>query len=373
MSRPVSVVLAGGGTAGHVSPLLAMADAIVAERPDARITVLGTQEGLESRLVPAAGYELRTIARVPMPRRPNLDALRFPTRYLGAIKAAGALLSEVQADVAVGVGGYVSTPLYRAARRAGVPTVVHEANARAGLANRVGAKHAAFVGAAFEGTGLPGAHVVGMPMRSAVANLERDALRAQARDHFGLDPRRPTLLVTGGSLGAASINAALLDAVPALVESGTQILHITGKGKAAAAADGSAFVHPGYHQVEYVDGMQLAYGAADLVLSRSGAGTVCELAAVGLPALLVPLPIGNGEQRLNGTGLVEAGGARMISDAELDGAWLRTTVPAILGDPAALAAMRAAATAYGVRDAAQVMATVILEQADQHREAEGAA
>lgn len=368
MSASPSVVLAGGGTAGHVSPLLAMADAIAAARPDARITVVGTAEGLESRLVPAAGYDLRLIPRVPLPRRPNLDALRFPARYRAAVSAVSELLTEVKADVVVGVGGYVSTPVYRAAAKAGVPVVVHEANARAGLANKVGAKRAAVVGTAFEGTGLPGARLVGMPMRAQIAHLDRAAHRAQAREFFGLDHEAPTLLVTGGSLGAQSLNRAVVGALESFAAAGVQILHVTGRGKQVTGPDGGILTAPSYHQVEYVDGMQNAYAAADLVLCRSGAGTVCELAAVGLPSALVPLPIGNGEQRLNGAPLVKAGGALMVDDAALDAQWLTSTVVPLLADPAALSAMAAAAQAHGVRDAAETMATLILGAAEEgHR------
>ena len=363
MSQLLSVVLAGGGTAGHVSPLLAMADAIRQAAPEARITVIGTAEGLESRLVPAAGYELRLIERVPMPRRPNLDALRFPVRYPRSVRASRAILDQVGADVVVGVGGYVSTPVYAAARKAGIPIVVHEANARAGLANRVGAKHAAVVGTAFEGTGLPGARLVGMPMRSGIAQLDRAALRPQARADFGLGEDGPVLLVTGGSLGAASLNRAVLGAAPALGAAGVQILHVTGRGKAMLGENGRPFEAPGYTQVEYVDGMERAYAAADLVLCRSGAGTVCELAAVGLPSILVPLPIGNGEQRLNGAPLVAAGGALMVDDAQLSAAWILEEALPLITDPARLAGMEAAARAHGVRDAAQKMAELIIASA----------
>jgi len=363
MNQPLSVVFAGGGTAGHVSPLLAMADAVRAVRPDVRITVLGTAEGLESRLVPAAGYELRLIERVPLPRRPDLDALRFPVRYPRAVRGAGRVLSEVGADVVVGVGGYVSTPAYRAARKAGVPIVVHEANARAGLANRAGARHAAVVATAFDGTGLAGARTVGMPMRAGIAGLDRPARRAAARAGFGLDAHAPVLLVTGGSLGALSLNRALTGALDDLLSAGIQVLHVTGRGKSVQGPDGAVLARAGYVQLEYVDGMGEAYAAADLVLCRSGAGTVCEVAAVGLPSVLVPLPIGNGEQRLNGAGLVAAGGALMVDDAELDPAWLLGHVRPLLLDPVRLAAMQAAASAHGVRDAAQTMAGLIVSAA----------
>ncbi|MEE1620288.1 undecaprenyldiphospho-muramoylpentapeptide beta-N-acetylglucosaminyltransferase [Zafaria sp. Z1313] len=356
-----SVVLAGGGTAGHVSPLLAIADAVREAAPDARITAVGTASGMETRLVPAAGYRLERIDRVPMPRRPNADLFRLPLRFTRAVKAAGRILDEAAADAVVGVGGYVCTPVYLAARRRGIPVVIHEANARAGLANRVGARFAARVATAFEGTGLPRAELVGMPMRAEIARLDRAAEAAEAREGFGLRPDVPTLVVTGGSSGAASINRTLQAVVPRLAGGGLQILHITGRGKQLAGDDGGALAAPGYHQVEYVDGMQSAYAAADLIVARSGAGTVCELAAVGLPSVLVPLPIGNGEQRLNAAPLERAGGAIVVDDAGFTPEWFLREVPALVADSARRESMAAAASALGRRDAAGAMARIVLE------------
>ncbi|MGO1319034.1 MAG: undecaprenyldiphospho-muramoylpentapeptide beta-N-acetylglucosaminyltransferase [Galactobacter sp.] len=363
MSKQVSIVMAGGGTAGHVSPLLAMADAIRDLEPGARITVVGTSSGLETRLVPAAGYPLELVERAPAPRRPDLDALRFPARWLKAKRQARDILARAAADVVVGVGGYVCTPVYNAAQKANVPVVVHEANVRAGLANKVGAKHAAVVGAAFDGTGLPGARIVGMPMRSAIASLDRAAGRAGARERFGLDQQKPTLVVTGGSSGAASVNRALQGAITAITAAGIQVLHITGHGKQVLGEEGKPLTVPGYLQVEYVDGMEDAYAAADLLLCRSGAGTVCEIAAVGLPSILVPLPFGNGEQKLNGAPLADAGGAVMVEDKDLTPDWLARTVLAILGDTQRLEEMSRAAAAFGRPHAAQDMAQLILDAA----------
>ena len=199
-------LLAGGGTAGHVNPLLAVADRLRERDPEARVLVLGTAVGLEARLVPARGYELLTIEKVPFPRRPNRDAAAFPSRFRRSVRAVRALLAEHGVDVVVGFGGYVSTPAYLAARGAGVPVVIHEANARPGLANRLGARFAARVGVAFHGTPLPRAEFVGMPLRREIEELDRSALRDEAARYFELDPARPVLLATGGSLGARRIN-----------------------------------------------------------------------------------------------------------------------------------------------------------------------
>lgn len=363
----LSVVLAGGGTAGHISPLLAIAGAIVEQRPGTRITAVGTEAGMETRLVPAAGFELRTIDRVPMPRRPSIDLVKLPVRLVRAVRQARAIVAESGADVVVGVGGYVSTPVYLAAWTRRVPVVIHEANARPGIANRVGALMAARVAVAFENTGLRGATLVGMPMRRSIATLDRSTARVDARTSLGLDPRMPTLVVTGGSSGAASLNRSVAAAVPELTAAGVQVLHITGRGKQVPGPDGMPLALPGYHQVDFVNGMERVYAAADLLVARAGAATVSEVSAVGVPSVLVPLPHGNGEQRLNAAGLLAAGGALLVDDASFTGTWIVDNVLPLVLDAGRLEAMGAAARAKGVRDADRAMAGLVLEAAGGKR------
>ncbi|WP_138442956.1 undecaprenyldiphospho-muramoylpentapeptide beta-N-acetylglucosaminyltransferase [Sinomonas susongensis] len=360
-SSGLSVVLAGGGTAGHISPLLAIARAVVRRDPSAKILAVGTSSGMETRLVPAAGFELAVIDRVPLPRRPSLDLVRLPGRLAGAVRQSAEILERADADVLVGVGGYVCTPMYLAARRRGTPIVIHEANTRAGLANRVGALFTERVGKAFPETKLRHARLVGMPMRREVSGLEREAARSEARLALGLETERPTLVVTGGSSGALSINRTLAASLRALSQAGIQTLHITGRGKSVLCEDGQPLAAEGYHQVEYVDGMELAYAAADLLVCRAGAGTVCEVAAVGVPAVFVPLPIGNGEQALNARGLVEAGGALLVRDAEFTPGWVEREVLPLLADSPRLKDMSERAKALGVRDADDAMADMVME------------
>ncbi|QCB98158.1 undecaprenyldiphospho-muramoylpentapeptide beta-N-acetylglucosaminyltransferase [Arthrobacter sp. PAMC25564] len=362
-STGFSVVLAGGGTAGHISPLLAIADALRQARPGVRLLAVGTPGGMEARLVPAAGLKLATISRVPLPRKPSLELLRLPGRLAGAVKQAGAILDEAKADVLVGVGGYVCTPMYLAARCRNIPIVVHEANTRPGLANRVGALLGGRVAVAFAATRLPGAVHVGMPMRAEISGLDRVAARASARAALGLDPQQPALIVTGGSSGAQSINRTLAASIDALAEAGIQTLHITGRGKAVHDADGRPLSAPGYRQVEYVDGMESVYAAADLLLARAGAATVCEVAAVGLPAVFVPLPIGNGEQALNAAGLVDSGGALMVADNAFTPAWVSENIIPLMLDDERLARMAASSEHLGIRDADRRMAGLVLEAA----------
>lgn len=353
----LSVLLAGGGTTGHIAPLLALADCLRRRDPGTRITVLGTAEGLEARLVPEAGYPLVLVPRVPLPRRPSADLARLPGRLRAAVDAARTAIDDVRADVVVGFGGYVSTPAYLAARRRDVPVVVHEQNARPGLANRLGARLTPYVACTFPGTPLRGAMVLGMPLRRQITGLDRQALRAQAYAEFGLDPQRVTLFVTGGSLGAQRLNVSLGEAAADAVAAGVQVLHLCGRGKSVPLP---ADLPPGRYVVrEYLDRMDLAFAAADLVLCRSGAGTVSEVTAIGLPAVYVPLPIGNGEQRLNAQPVVAAGGGLLVDDAACTPDWVRSTLLPLLTDADRLAAMGRAAAAFGVRDGDERLADLV--------------
>ena len=349
-------LLAGGGTAGHVNPLLALADLIRAEEPDAQILVLGTREGLEARLVPERGYELAHIARLPFPRRPNLAALKFPARFARAVKQVRALIRERRIDVVVGFGGYASAPAYRAGAKEGVPVVIHEANAKPGMANKLGARSTRFVGVTFAGTPIPHARVTGMPLRPEIARLDRGALRAEARAHFGLDPERTTLLVTGGSLGARAINQGISGSAREIVDAGVQVLHVWG-GLTELEDPGVA----GYEVIPYCDRMDLAFAACDLAVSRAGSTTVSELAGLGIPAVFVPYSFGNGEQRFNAAGVVEAGGALLVEDSELTPAWVSGTLLPLVRDPERLAEMSARASDAGRLDGTEQLFALVRE------------
>jgi len=358
MTEQLSVVLAGGGSAGHISPALATADALRRLAPDVRLTMLGTERGLETRLVPARGYDLRLIPPVPLPRKPTPQLLSVPARVRVAVRETRAVFASVRADVVVGFGGYVAFPAYLAARGR-IPIVVHEANARPGLANKVGARFAAAVATASPGIRLPRAQVLGLPLRRSVTELDRAARRDEARKQLGLDPDRPTLLVTGGSQGARSLNNAAAAAAPALGAAGVQVLHVTGpKHTVEVTAGGAPYVVVGY-----LDEMELGYAAADFVLCRSGANTCAELTAVGLPAAYVPLPIGNGEQRLNAIPIIDAGGGLLVEDAGLSADWIAANVLPIMTDPERCAAMSRAAAEFGHRDADDALAKLVLEVA----------
>jgi UDP-N-acetylglucosamine--N-acetylmuramyl-(pentapeptide) pyrophosphoryl-undecaprenol N-acetylglucosamine transferase len=353
------VLLAGGGTAGHTSPLLATADALRRLVPDVEITCLGTPRGLENRVVPEAGYRLELIPPVPLPRRPGADLVKVPARLRGAVKETLAIFDRVRPDVVVGYGGYVSMPAYVAARRRRLPLVVHEQNALPGLANKVGARLAARVAVSFPDTKLPRAEYVGLPIRPIISRLDRAAARAEPRQFFGLDPDRPTLLVTGGSQGARRLNQSVSGAARALADAGVQVLHVQGKhGEAHPEGTDVPYV-----VLDFVDRMDLALAAADLFIGRAGASSVTEAAATGLPAIFVPLPIGNGEQEHNARPVVDAGGGLLVADGAMTPEWVAATVPGLATDPERLASMGAAAAGLIPRDADDRLARIVVEAA----------
>lgn len=363
----ISVIVAGGGTAGHIEPALAVADALRRLDDSIRVTALGTERGLETRLVPERGYPLELIPPVPLPRKPTADLLRLPGRVWASVARTRAVIDAVEADVIVGFGGYVALPAYLAAgqgllrRRRRVPVVVHEANAKAGIANKVGARRAARVLAAVPDSGLAGAQVVGIPVRASITTLDRAALRAEARAHFGLPAEGPVLLVFGGSQGARSLNDAVSGAAPQLAAAGISVLHAHGPKNTLEVTESGAGAP--YVAVPYLSRMDLAYAAADAVVCRSGAMTVAEVSAVGLPAFYVPLAHGNGEQELNARPVVRQGGGRIVPDSELTPKYVIDEVIPLLMDSARLIEMGRAAADAGHRDAADAVARIVLEVA----------
>lgn len=364
-----TALVVGGGTAGHIEPALAVGEALRLLRPGLDVRAVGTPRGMEGRIVPERGFPLEMVDPVPLPRTLNADLAKLPVRLVRAVWRTRRLLRRIDPAVVVGFGGYACVPVYLTlatmSKKKRPPIVVHEANARAGLANRLGVPIADAVLAAVPGSGLE-ARVVGNPVRNAISTLDRAQLRATARKHFGLGETGPVILVVGGSQGAARINEAFAAVAGELRAAGVGVLHGTGEGKEFELPEpGPADHGPGYVQVPYISRMDLAYAAADLVVCRSGAMTVAEVSATGLPAVFVPLPIGNGEQALNAAPLVDAGAALLVDNADLDADYLRSTVLPLVTDPDRLAAMSDHALASGSRDAAQQVARTALDLVDR--------
>nr|WP_234996542.1 UDP-N-acetylglucosamine--N-acetylmuramyl-(pentapeptide) pyrophosphoryl-undecaprenol N-acetylglucosamine transferase [Demequina sp. NBRC 110054] len=366
------ILLAGGGTAGHVNPLLATAAELASRGHEP--AALGTSMGLEADLVPRAGLELFTVPKVPMPRRPSMDLVRLPLNLKRAIDAATDAIDAIGAKAVVGFGGYASTPAYLAARRRRLPVIVHEANMMPGLANKLGARWAAAVATTFPSTPLKGAVVTGLPLRAQIGELApilldddaRKEAQAAARKALGWPADASVLLVTGGSSGAASLNAATVGAAERLTAHGVHVIHLTGIGKADDALrvrGGMSASHREMYKVEeYAHDMAAMLSAADAVVARSGAGMVCELTALAIPALYVPLPHGNGEQGLNAGPAVDAGAATMIRDADLTPASIEMAAEQMLLDRDAPARMRAAARRVGIADGSARLADLVEAQ-----------
>ena len=325
-----SIVLAGGGTAGHIEPALAVARVWKSANPQDEITFLGTAKGLENTLVPAAGFTVSNIPKVRISRTPSLTWARIPFELVASVKACHALLKG--ADLLIGFGGYVSAPAYIAARILGLPTIIHEANAKPGWANRLGALFTPYLAVAHGvNTGLfSGALITGLPLRSDVAGALKGAganwqsVRTQAKTRLGFDAAQPLVFVMGGSQGSVAIKKVIEQSVPAFSKKGIALMHSVGRANTVPPETNL------YRPVAYVDQMADAYLAADLIIARSGAVTCAEFRALGRYALFVPLPIGNGEQFHNARGLVADGRAEVIEQKEFTLSYLETHIDALL-------------------------------------------
>ncbi len=311
------IVFAGAGTAGHVEPALAVARWFRESAPEVEVAFLGTAEGVETRLVPEAGFPLHLISKSPFPRKLSLSVFNWPRRFKRTFREVQELL--IGADLVIGFGGYVAAPAYLAARQAGIPIIAHEANAKMGLANKLALRCNATMLYAFSGLKEDR---VGIPLRPVIVELaklsqaERLTAKRVALRGMNLDPKAPTILVFGGSLGSVKFNAAILQAQRDISHLGIQIIHAVGEKNDLPIAQA------GYFPVSYIKDMATAYTACDLVIARSGAVTVAETGVLGIYTLYVPLPIGNGEQRENAKVVVEIGGGEVIDNAEFSAEWL---------------------------------------------------
>jgi UDP-N-acetylglucosamine--N-acetylmuramyl-(pentapeptide) pyrophosphoryl-undecaprenol N-acetylglucosamine transferase len=330
----MKILFAGGGTAGHVEPALAVARAWQSAHPEDEISFLGTAQGLENTLIPAAGFTLHHIPKVAISRTLSPSLLKVPFQLIAAISATRSILKEV--DCAVGFGGYVSGPLYLAAFLTRTPFVIHEQNAHPGWANRLGARLTKSVALSFPVANreFSGAELTGLPLRADVmsalstvsSNWEtaRTAAKSAITSRYGLEPNQPLIFIFGGSQGSQAINQVISDAREFLNSHGVSILHGVGKNNAIPEPSNS------YRALPYIDDMAQCYLAADLLISRSGAVTCAEAQALARYSLFIPLPIGNGEQALNAAALVNAGRAEVIKQSDFTTDWLATHLTSLL-------------------------------------------
>ena len=334
------ILFAGGGTAGHVEPALAVARAWRIEHPESEITFLGTREGLEARLVPDAGFDIRFITKVRIARRLSPSLLVAPLSLLRAISQCMALTRK--SDVVIGFGGYVSAPVYCAAAFTRTAIVIHEANARPGLANRLGAlftRNTAIAHSINSGK-LSQALLAGLPLREDVVSAYRSAsadwqrARQEAKRALGFDTSKPLIFIFGGSQGSLALNTVIADSRTELLGQGIQILHGIG-ARNDAPSNQEGYQALGYQALGYITDMASAYLAADLIISRSGAVTCAEVNTLGRYALFIPLPIGNGEQELNATDLVTQSRAEVLTQREFTSNWLIANIKRLLSESAA--------------------------------------
>lgn len=363
-------ILAGGGTGGHVIPAIAIAQELQ-KLYGAESLFIGTERGLEKRLVPAAGFPLQFVKVGALNRVSLSTRLKTLFDLPRAVFAAGRMLDEFQPDVVIGVGGYASGPGMLSAIRKRIPTLAFEPNLVPGFANRMVARFVSAAAVHFEQTAqyFRNAHVTGVPVRPAFFQIARKPYVQSS----------PTLLVFGGSQGARAINQAMLRAVHDLLKRapGLHIIHQTGERDYNQVRDGYAQAGVAAEVEKFIDDMPAFFARADLVLCRSGASTVAEIAAAGKPAVFVPFPLAaDDHQRRNAEAMEQAGAAVVLEETKLDEVWLVDTLSVLLEDPGRLARMSEAARAMAhpnaAREIAELAAKVAgtqaqsLQATDQH-------
>lgn len=318
MTEKLKVIISGGGTGGHIFPAVSIANEIRAKRPDAQILFVGAEGRMEMQRVPAAGYDIKGLPVAGFDRRRLWRNFAVLGKLWRSLRMANGILRDFRPDIAVGVGGYASGPMLKAAQRHGIPTLLQEQNGYPGVTNKLLAKKADAICVAYDNMDrwFPADRIVmtGNPVRAAITAVT--ATPAEAKKALGFDPGRHLVLSVGGSLGARTVNEAISAAIPQIEKAGAQLLWQTGKlyaDECSAKAQG----HPDVHASAFIDDMAMAYRAADLVVSRAGAGTISELELVGAPVILIPSPnVAEDHQRKNALALVDKGAAVMIEDAE---------------------------------------------------------
>jgi undecaprenyldiphospho-muramoylpentapeptide beta-N-acetylglucosaminyltransferase len=376
VARHPFAIICGGGTAGHVVPAIAVGRALV-DRGHAPQSVhfLGAAHGIEGRLVPAAGFTVTLLPGRGIERRLTPRNLRSAAGLVVAAVRGVALVGRHRPAVIVSVGGYASAPGVLAAALLRIPLLVVEQNAAPGAANRIAARVARAAAVAFPGTKLPRAVVTGNPVRREILEVDRSSAgRAAARLELGLPPAATVIVAFGGSLGARTINRGVLHLATQWRQRGdVAIYHVVGtRDWDMITAERPDLPEGGlwYRQVRYEDRMEVVYAAADIAVCRAGAATVSELAAIGLPAVLVPLPgAPNDHQTANAQALVKAGGARLVPDSEAVGERLGSELERLF-TPETLAAMGRAAGSVAHRDAAAEVAA-LAERVSESREGSG--
>lgn len=326
----MKILLAGGGTAGHIEPALAVARSLRSSHPSCELLFLGSKEGLETEIIPRSGFELFLIPKVKVPRRLTPTLLLTPFQLLTAIRETMRALSGVNA--AIGFGGYISAPLYIAAKLKHVPFLIHEQNAKPGIANRLGAYLTPNIALSYRlnSGALKKGVFTGIPLRADVqkalqgASRNWPSARVEAKKRitvkYGIDPALPIIFIFGGSQGSQAINSVIADSREIFANAKFSVIHGVGRNNSLPSRDAS------YVALDYITEMADLYLASDIVIARSGAVTCAEVGALARFALFIPLPVGNGEQALNAAPLVASGRAQLIQQSEFNSGWLEENI-----------------------------------------------
>lgn len=349
-NKKYRILISGGGTGGHIFPALSIANALK-RRLNADILFVGAENRMEMEKVPAAGYPIKGLPVAGFDRKRLWRNIGVLLKLRKSMRMADKIVRDFRPDIAIGVGGYCSGPTLKAAQKAGVPTLLQEQNSYAGVTNKLLAKKARRICVAYDGMErfFPAGNIVktGNPVRKDLT--ERQSDRRLARESFGLNPDRPTLLVVGGSLGALTLNESMEQGLRRLAESGLQVIWQTGKNfgdRGLQAAKGLK----GVVVTKFITDMAAAYAAADLVVSRAGAGSISELELLGKPCVLVPSPnVAEDHQTKNAMALVERDAAVLVTDAEARDR-LVDTVLELMADKRRLESMSANISALALRD-----------------------
>ena len=359
----MKILFAGGGTAGHVEPALAVARGWNRRHPSDEIIFIGTVSGLENSLVPAAGYPLLHIPKVAISRSLSPSLLKVPFQLISSISKTMKILKGVVC--AIGFGGYVSAPLYCAAILTRTPFVIHEQNARPGRANKIGAYLTPFVAVSYpvKSGALAKAQLTGLPLRADVVRAltesssdwqaARFAAKSAVSARYEVDSNKPLIFIFGGSQGSVAINSVIEKALPILDSHGVEVIHGVGKNNPLPRST------PHYKPLNYIDEMAQLYLAADLLIARSGAVTCAEAAALSKYSLFIPLPIGNGEQALNAATLIDAGRAELLEQSQFTAEWLEANITRLISTSAARPASGDASTAGAVDKIVEIIEKAI--------------
>lgn len=362
----IKIIISGGGTGGHLFPAIAIANALRRAEPPSEILFVGADGRMEMQKVPEAGYEITGLPVAGMVRGASIRNIHVAWKLFRSMLKAGKIIKRFRPDVVVGVGGYASGPVLKQAQRRGIPTVIQEQNSYAGVTNKLLAKKAEKICVAYEGMEkyFPKEKIIltGNPVRQAYDNLE--ALKAEALEHFGLKPGLPVILVLGGSLGAGTVNSAVGGGIGQVEASGVQMIWQTGShyyDRMRELAEEKAVTHTVV--TGFISRMDLAYAAADVIISRAGAGTISELALVGKPVILVPSPnVAEDHQTHNAMALVNRGAAILVRDADAQAELINAALN-LLNDSAKRQALSENISKMAIKDAADVIAREVLKLA----------